>query len=52
MLEEKEKKTESKEPFLNDFGKLLMSFSAEQRAEALREVGEMQRLGLLQEPEE
>jgi len=52
MPEEKEKKTESKEVFLSDFGKLWMSLSQEAKDEALREVGEMQRLGLLQEPKE
>jgi len=49
---EKEKKTASKEIFLSDLGKLSMSLSQEQRDEALKEVGEMQRLGLLQEPKE
>jgi len=52
MPKEKAKETESKETFLSDFGKLSMSLSQEQRAEALREVGEMQKLGLLQKPKE
>jgi hypothetical protein len=52
MPKEKEKKTESKETFLSDFGKLSMSLSSEERAEALREIGEMQQEGLLQEPKE
>jgi hypothetical protein len=52
MPKEKERKTESKETFLSDFGKRWMSLSPKEQDEALKEVGEIQRLGLLQEPKE
>ena len=39
--------TESKETFLSDFGRLYQSLSKEEREEALREVGQMQKEGLI-----
>ncbi len=39
--------TESKETFLSDFGKLSQGLSEEQIDEALREVGQMQKDGLI-----
>ena len=39
--------TESKETFLSDFGKLSQSLSKEEREAALREVGQMQKEGLI-----
>ncbi len=38
---------ESKETFLSDFGKLSQGLSEEQIDEALREVGQMQKDGLI-----
>jgi hypothetical protein len=47
-----QKEPKSKITFSSDFGKLYSGLSKEQREAALREVGQMQKEGLLQVPSE
>jgi len=46
-LQKDQNETESEETYLSDFGKLYQSLSKEEREEALREVGQMQKEGLI-----